>query len=62
MKKHYHIHKTAATPHITEQDLELLAADLDHHAKAKLKDGCLGGKLSGYEPDIRQTAINPAQK
>lgn len=47
----------AATPQITEQNLELVAADLDHHAKSKLPDGCLNGILTGYEPDIRQQAV-----
>lgn len=52
----------AATPHITEQDLELVATDLDHHAKSKLRDGCLNGILTGYEPDIRQQAILMAMR
>jgi len=47
----------AAAPPITQQDIDAVAAELDYLAKAKLKDGCLGGNLSGYEPDIRQTAI-----
>lgn len=52
----------AATPHITGPVLELVAANLNHHAKSKLPDGCLNGILTGYEPDIRQQAILMAMR
>lgn len=55
--KQNNTHKPAASPHITEQNLELVAADLDHHAKSKIPEGCLNGILTGYEPDIRQQAV-----
>lgn len=55
--KHNNTHTPAATPHITEQDFGSVAADLDHHAKLKLPDGCLNGILTGFEPDIRQHAV-----
>ena len=47
----------AAAPQITDKNLELVATDLDYHAKSKLKDGYLGGTLSGHEADIRQDAV-----
>ena len=50
-------HTPAATLQITDKDLELVATDLDHHAKTKLPDGRLSGTLAGYEPDIRQQAV-----
>jgi predicted RNA polymerase sigma factor len=47
----------AATPQITEQELDAVTAELDELAKSKLRDGCLEGILHGYEPEIRQQAI-----
>jgi hypothetical protein len=38
-------------------DLDQIANQLDELARRKLRDGCLGGLLSGYEPDIRQDSI-----
>jgi hypothetical protein len=38
-------------------NLEDIAKQLDELARQKLRDGCLGGLLSGYEPEIRQDSI-----
>lgn len=50
-------HTPAATPPISEQELDAVTVELDELAKSKLRDGCLDGILNGYEPEIRQQAI-----
>lgn len=52
----------ASLPLITQQNIDAAASELNAISNKKLKNGCLSGKLSGYEPDIRQTAILMAMR
>ena len=57
--KHIHNQKKGSlhTKSGNTNELDQIANQLDELARRKLRDGCLGGLLRGYEPDIRQESI-----
>lgn len=57
--KHTHNQKKGSlyTKSGNNNELNQIANQLDELARRKLRDGCLGGLLRGYEPDIRQESI-----